>query len=46
MHLNSFPFTHFFELFTCFGVVWNNYGGLGFGFVSCVVVVGVVGLLL
>ena len=42
MHLNSFPFAHFFEFFTCVRDVWNNYGGLGFGFVCCIVVVGVV----
>ena len=43
MYLNSFPFTHFLELFTCFGDVWNSYGGLGFGFVNCVVVGGLLG---
>ena len=46
MHLNSFPFPHFFEFFTCVRDVWNNYGGLGFGFVCCIVVGVVVGGLL
>ena len=51
MYLNSFAFTlFFFEFFTCIWDVGNNYGGLGFGFVFCTVIVGgiggVVGLLL
>ena len=50
MYLDSFPFAHFFEFFTCVGYVGYNYGGLVFGFICWVVVVGVgggvVGLLL
>ena len=50
MYLDSFPFAHFFEFFTCIGYIGYNYGGLVFGFVCWVVVVGgvggVVGLLL
>ena len=33
MYLDTFPFAHFFEFFTCIGDVGNNYGGLDFGFV-------------
>ena len=38
MYLDSFSFAHFFEFFTCIGDVGNNYGGLVFGFVCCIVV--------
>ena len=43
MYLDSFSFAHFFEFFTCIGDVGNIYGGLVFGFVCWVVVIGVVG---
>ena len=43
MYLDSFSFAHFFEFFTCVGNVGNNNGGLVFGFVCWVVVVGIVG---
>ena len=50
MYLDSFPFAHFFEFFTCVEYIGYNYGGLVFGFICWVVVVGieggVVGLLL
>ena len=46
MYLNSFAFTHLFEFFAGIWDVGNNNGGLGFGFVCCAVVVGVVGMLL
>ena len=51
MYLNSFVFTHFFELFTSIWYVGNNNGGLSFGFVCGVVVIvwgvgGVIGMLL
>ena len=45
MHLNFFPFAHFLEFLTYVGDVGNNYGGLGFGFVCCVVIVVDGGLL-
>ena len=43
MYLDSFPFAHFFEFFTCVRYVGNNYGGFVFGFVCWIVVVGVGG---
>ena len=43
MYLYSFPFAHFFELFTCIGYVGYYYGGLNFGFVCGVAAAGIVG---
>ena len=46
MYLDSFPFAQFFELFTCVGYVRDYNGGLVFGVVCWVVVVGSVGMVL
>ena len=43
MYLDSFPFAQFLEPFTCIGYVRDYNGGLVFGAVCWIVVVGCVG---